>query len=1296
MRCPQCDRENPEGARFCLHCGAALALVCPHCHTELPPEARFCFACGAELGAPPVAPPPHLPADTSPPAPGFLTERLLRLVPQEYADRLVATRGQVPSERRLVTILFTDVKGSTAMAEALDPEDVMEIMSGAFDLLIEPVVRHEGTVARLMGDAVLAFFGTPLSHEDDPQRAVRAALDIVAGIRQYAARLEEERGLAGFDVRVGINTGLVVVGEVGSDLRVEYTAMGDAINLAARLEQNAPPGSILISHDTYRHVRAEFDVAPQEPLAVKGKAEPLRTYVVERARPRTFHRGGRGVEGIETRTVGREEELEQLQDAYHAVVEGGQCRVLTVVGEAGVGKSRLLDEFGRWSELQPEACFHFQGRLDREMRHQPYALLRSLFSFHLGIEESDPGAAARDKLVQGLATGFESAGAQAQAEMKAHIIGQLLGFDFGASPHVQAIGQDGQQVRDRALIYIGDYLRAMATQRPLVVLLEDLHWADDSSLDAVERLAASFALGVGGPSPVLLLCAARPSLYERRPGWGTGRDFFRRLDLSPLSPGDSRRLVEEILQRVEEVPELLRDLVVRGAEGNPFFTEELIKMLIEEGIIHAGEAAWSVDADRLGYLQVPPTLTGVLQARLDRLPFDQRQVLQEASVIGRLFWDLAVAYIAAAKTETNSEEVARALAALQGREMVFPQATSTIVGAHEYLFKHALLREVTYEGVLKRVRRVYHGLVADWMMARAGEREREYTGLLADHLALAGRTEEAAVYLRRAAEQAAAAYANAEAVEYYTRALELAPADRAEARYAMLLAREKLYELQGAMEERGRDVAALEELAQALDAAGAPVGRSRRAEVALRRANYERRRGNNEPAFAAARAAVRLAHEAQDVAGEADARIIRGWTFNIQGKREAALQQFEQALALARECGARQVEARCLSALGILSSEENVGDRDAATCRVRAAEIFRQIGDRRGEAGQLQGLANLYQEGGDQQQARIMCERVLDTFRKTGDRLGQGGALFTLALIYAAEDNWVAGTASFEQILAIQREVGGPPGQASSQINAGFALTAQGFYSQGQALCRHALRTVREIGDRKPAGHALLQLGLIHYHQGDYAQARGFLEQAQRLGHDFGPPWVESQSLTWLGLVCHALGDDEQARDHAQQAVEQGVDWHVGQGESALALGHALAGLGDAAGAMAAYHQALDRYRQSGWLNPPMEVRAGLARLALAQGDPSQALQHTEPILQHLQSHTLDGTYEPFRIRLTCYRVLRANDDPRAGEVLRTAYELLQERAAGIEDEHLRGSFLEKVPWHQELVQEAEGAGLGS
>jgi class 3 adenylate cyclase len=318
-------------------------MQCPQCDTELPDQAKFCFQCGARIGTPPPPPEPEPFA----PGPGRtegaalrqaegMARRLQRLVPKELTERLMAARGKMEGERRIVTILFSDVKGSTAMAENLDPGDVMEIMDGVFDYLIEPIYRHEGIVARLMGDAILAFFGAPISHENDPERACRAALEIVAGVQAYAAVLEAERGIHGFGVRVGINTGLVVVGEVGSDLRMEYTAMGDAINLAARMEQNAPAGGILISHDTHRHVQGLFDVRALEPIAVKGKREPVQVYLVERARPRTFRPATRGVAGVETRMIGRQEELGHLQNAYHRAVEDGECQVATIVGEVGL------------------------------------------------------------------------------------------------------------------------------------------------------------------------------------------------------------------------------------------------------------------------------------------------------------------------------------------------------------------------------------------------------------------------------------------------------------------------------------------------------------------------------------------------------------------------------------------------------------------------------------------------------------------------------------------------------------------------------------------------------------------------------------------------------------------------------------------------------------------------------------------------------------------------------------------------------------------------------------------------
>ena len=765
MECPQCRTANPEGVKFCHECGAKLHAVCPRCGAALQPQVKFCSECGAHVAA--ALPPTPGPAPTLIPSiPDAIVGRLQRLVPREYAERLLATRGQVASERRTVTILFSDVKGSTAMAENLDPEELLEIMNGAFDVLIEPVTRHEGTLARLMGDAVLAFFGAPLAHEDDPERAVRAALEIIAGAQRYAERLEKERGLLGFNVRVGIHTGLVVVGEVGTDLRVEYTAMGDAVNLAARMEQAAPPGGILVTRDTYRHVRGVFDVQAQPLLAVKGKAEPVQTYLVERAKPRSFRKPVRGVEGVETRMVGREAELKHLQEAFETVMEDGELQMVTVTGDAGVGKSRLLHEFDIWSELLPQTFYYFKGRAGQEMQNLPYGLIRDVVSFRLQILDSDTAEVVREKLEDGVA---QALGSGEQSQRCAHTIGHLLGFGLGESRFLAEGPDDAQQLRDRALASLSDYFRALAAAAPVLILLEDLHWADDSSLDALNHLAQALSA-----EPVMVVCAARPALFERRPHWGEGQPFHSRLVLEPLSRRDSRRLVAEILQKVDEVPQELRDRLVAGAEGNPFFIEELIRMLVEDGAISTGEERWQVEPVRLAEIRVPPTLTGVLQARLDRLPPEERTVLQQASVVGRLFWDRAVVRIHAQAGEGSvAAEVADRLAALRGCEMVYQRETSAFAEAQEYIFQHALLREITYDGVLKRIRRVYHGLVADWLLERSGERAGEYTGLIADHLALAGRSEEAVKYLLKAGDRARGLYAHPEAIRAYERALAL-------------------------------------------------------------------------------------------------------------------------------------------------------------------------------------------------------------------------------------------------------------------------------------------------------------------------------------------------------------------------------------------------------------------------------------------------------------------------------------------------------------------------------------------
>src|SRR5688572_25045073 len=378
MQCPYCSYQNSPGARFCQNCGKPFPVVCPKCRAQNDPQARFCQNCGTGLITSPAQP--------SGGAADHLHTRLQQYIPRELLAKLEAARASqsLGAERRVVTILFCDVEGSTALAENLDPEDWAEIMNDAFAFLITPVYKYEGTLARLMGDAILAFFGAPIAHEDDPRRAVLAGLEIAEGIKPYREQVRKERGIK-FDVRVGINTGLVVVGEVGSDLRVEYTAMGDAVNLASRIEQRAEPGSVHISGNTYKSVHNLFHFESLGEIEVKGKAEPVAAYRVIAAREGAVPT--RGIEGLSSPLVGRDAQMQTLKSNLEEL-GGGRGQIVSVMGEAGLGKSRLVAELRK--ALPSNVSWH-EGRSLSYETTTPYApindLLRSLFG--LSVEDSD-------------------------------------------------------------------------------------------------------------------------------------------------------------------------------------------------------------------------------------------------------------------------------------------------------------------------------------------------------------------------------------------------------------------------------------------------------------------------------------------------------------------------------------------------------------------------------------------------------------------------------------------------------------------------------------------------------------------------------------------------------------------------------------------------------------------------------------------------------------------------------------------------------------------------------------------
>lgn len=976
---------------------------------------------------------------------------------------LEAQAQPVEPQRKQATILFGDVTGFTAMSESMDAEDVTEVMNALWNRLDQVILDHGGHIDKHIGDAVMAIWGAENAREDDPERAVRAALAMQTQIRAFNLATQRTTPL---QMRIGINTGPVLLGKIG--ITGEFTAMGDTVNIASRLESAAAPGTVLIAQDTCRLVQGIFEVQMLEPLSVKGKSEPLQVYRVQRSRPRAFRQNTRGIEGIQTRTVGREVELGHLQAAFRVSASTTQpsCQVVTLCGEAGIGKSRLMDEFEKWLENQAEPIQYFKGRADLEMQHQPYALLRDMLLFHFQILAGDRGPVARHKLETGIG---QVLGMGQDGMMRAHFIGQLLGLDFSSSPYLQKVLKDAQQLHDRAFAHLRDFFRATTALGPVIIFLDDVHWADESSLDTISHLAQTLA-----EQRLLIVCLARPTLFERRPEWGNdlGKRSTR-IELVPLSKTDSRRLIDEVLQKIEQVPEALRELVVSGAEGNPFYMEELIKMLIEGGVILKSQEHWQVDPTRLVEAHIPPRLTSILQARLDSLPPEERLTLQPAAVIGRTFWDSAIAQISTPiHQELTENMIGDALTALQNREMIFSD-TSTFAEVQAYTFKHAILRDVTYESVLKRDRRRYHALAAQWLIEHSGERISEYVGLIAEHLEASEQAEQASVYLRQAGEQAAARFANTEAIRYYERALNLLSDEQRAERYEILLAQEGLYEVIGARDAQRQILLSLKELAKGLDHG---TGDSRQARIANRWARYFSLTGKHPAAISAAQEAVTLAQDAQDPSNESSGYQSWGDTFWHMGDYPAAREKLELALALARSSQVRHQEANCLLSLGIVASRQ--GDRLGAQAYYeQSLQIRQELGDRRGEGATLNNLGILTSRQGDYSGALAYYEQSLHIRREIGDRRGESSLLNNLGTVAAYLGEFAKARSYYEQSLQIKRETNDRRGIGLTLSNLALASNSLGECSKALEFAQQAVQISEEVGARSNLGFALHSLG---------------------------------------------------------------------------------------------------------------------------------------------------------------------------------------------------------------------------
>lgn len=929
-------------------------------------------------------------------------------------EKLAALEAPAAEQRKLVTILFADVSGFTAMSETMDAEEVRDTMNALWEKLDAAIIKHGGRIDKHIGDALMAIFGVPAAKEDDPERAVHAALALQAELKSFAGKTGRD-----LKMRIGVNTGNALLGAVGSN--AEFTAMGDAVNLASRLEHAAPIGGILISHDTYLHVRGVFTVEAQKPLEVKGKREMIQTYIVARAKPRAFRIGTRGLD-IETKMVGRDAELKQLQDGMEASFEDRETQLTTVVGDAGMGKSRLLFEFTQWFDLHPKQFWYFAGRASPGTADSPYGLLRDVVSQRFQIGDGDATPEVRAKFERGAAEFLKD---DPRAAEKSHYIGRLLGFDFADSPHVAALASNPSLLGERGAESLIELLRAAEKANPILLLLEDVHWADDASLDFVAGLLAR-EKGLR----LFILALSRPTLYERRPSWGEGQTGHRKIVLTQLSKRDSRRLVDDILSRVEALPESLRDMVVSGSEGNPFYVEELIRMLMEDGVIDRSGERWRVNAERLAEAKVPATLVGVLQARLDSLAAVEKEVLQCAAVIGRIFWDGGVARMAPAAGPEMFEK-------LRAKDMVFRRESSAFADSSEYIFKHALLRDVAYESVLKKQRRAYHSAAAEWLIKQSGARVAEFAVQIARHFELADQGEKSAAHLMLSAEKSALIGAFPEAAEALNRALALLPVGADSQRAGVLMSLGKLY-----MDWTRHDDSA-RVYAEALAAARKAGDGVLQAKAHNGLSGLTRRMGRYDDAKRSAAAGLELARSEGARPEIAESLFQLGSVEIVRLNFESGVSQLGEALACLKELGDALGMARCLNNMGSAFSRGNRPE-EARVHYEQAIVRYAEAGD---EVGASTTKANLAQALGKLKrfsEARALIVETLKFQRDHGMKRGAANTLDALAEIDEREGHAVEARRGYAEALKISLELGVMPGVIVALAGLGRMLATEG------------------------------------------------------------------------------------------------------------------------------------------------------------------------------------------------------------------------------------------------------------
>ena len=1058
MHCPHCQFEVAADFQFCPKCGKKLSRDCPQCGYVCPLEFRFCPKCGAGILQETAATPhPTAPADRP------------TIQPADLLFAAQPTQTVAEAERRPVTVLFADVVGFTSLAERLDPEELRSLMMGCFQTLAEEIRRYDGFIEKFIGDAILAVFGAPVAHEDDPERAVRAALGMQARLQQLRT------GMAGSTVRaltmrIGITTGLVVAGTVGEGK--DYGVVGDTVNIAARLQQGGAPGQVTISEETYRLIRKSFDCRPLGPVSLKGKAEPLQTFEVIGARKERA--SSREADSPRTPFIGREEELTQLVELF-ARARKGRTQVVSLIGEAGIGKSRLLAEFLR--RLDAEGLLSqitLYQTVCSALGSDAYHVIIDFFRICFALSAEESVAQARTKI----ATLLQAIGAPTESIVP--VVENLLGF---TAKEPQREYLDPEQLKRQLFLAVKEICQYQCRQHPVLLVVEDFQWADVASVELLRSLIDRVS-----DRPLMLLLVARPTAQM-------GTLYSANVDatalrLQPLTAEDSEILLETLLgPLISPFQPALRELVTRRAAGNPFFLEEAVRSLIDSGILSKTAEGARLRGD-LTNLEVPATVQGVILSRLDSLEPNARQLLLEAAVIGPSFELELLRRITA-----RSQDLPTSLETLLHADLL-TEGAGTAGQPTEYRFRNTLIQEVAYNSLLRKRRTALHRQIARTLEQLHAQLLDEHLPQLAHHYSLSDDHERALQYLLRAGDKAARMYANQDAVGWYRRALGIVeqqgnpPTLRAKVLEKLADAHSDLGEPEAAREsweaalllydtlQEKERLAALHRkiglhwwsqgdrekaLAHFHEGRELLTDKAESVEAALLYQELGRlhfRIGDDQQAIVWAQKALELGQRlgAPEVLSQASNTI--GVSLARRGELEEGITKVEQSLQIALQHDLLPVACRAYTNLGMLLAAVD-RERALSYCHEGLA-MAKKIGDLSQQSWLYASMASSFCSlVGDCTQGIEAAEASISLDQQLGQRNHLPIPLILLAQIYQCQDRLEESKRYYVEACAIAEELGEPQllfpcydGLATLHLAMGDTAKTEEYLAKGQEVCQ--------------------------------------------------------------------------------------------------------------------------------------------------------------------------------------------------------------------------------------------------